>query len=124
VTPEVAHWMILSGRILMGAFYAMAGVHHFLTLDQMTELMAARNVPAPQAVLIAGSVFQSIAGLLLIAGIFQACAAIGLILFTLIAGMVLLNFWHLKGDLRHNAITQWRCNLGLIGGLLALCAAP
>ena len=108
----------------MGSFYVMAGVHHFLILDRMTKLMAAQNVPAPQTVLIAGSLFQSIAGLLLIAGVLQAWAAIALILFTLIAGVMLLNFWHLEGDLRRSAITQWRCNLGLIGGLLALGAAP
>ena len=124
MTPEMAHWMIVTGRILMGGFYIVAGVHHFLILDRMTKLIAAQNVPAPKAVLIAGSLFQSGAGLLLIAGVFQVWPAIGLIIFTLTASVMLLNFWNLEGELRRNAITQWRCNLALIGGLLALGAAP
>jgi putative oxidoreductase len=116
--------MIVIGRVLMGGFYVVAGAHHFLTLDPMTKLIAAQNVPAPKAILIFGSLFQSVAGLLLIAGLFQLCAAIGLIVFTLTASLMLLRFWRLDGELRRNAMTQWRCNLALIGGLLALAAEP
>lgn len=104
----------------MGGFYLAAGVHHFIILDPMTKLMAAQQMPAPKAVLIAGSLFQSLAGLLLIAGVFQMWAAVGLIVFTLIASVMLLNFWHLDGDQRRTAFTQWQCNFALIGGLLAL----
>jgi hypothetical protein len=35
---------------------------------------------------------------------------------------MLLNFWDQHGDQRRNAITQWQCNLALIGGLLTQAA--
>jgi putative oxidoreductase len=120
VTPELAHWTIVAGRILMGSFYVFAGVHHFFLLDQLTGLIGARNIPAPRFVLIFGSFFQSAAGILLVLGISQAWAAMGLIVFTLTASIILLNFWDQADDRRRDAVAQWRSNLGLIGGLLAL----
>jgi len=120
VTPELTHWMTVAGRILMGGFYVVAGVHHFCLLDQLTKLIGARNVPAPRFVLVAGSLLQLVAGILLMLGITQAWAAMALIVFTLTASVMLLNFWGQDGDQRRSAITQWQSNLALIGGLLAL----
>jgi putative oxidoreductase len=124
VTPEQAHWMIVAARILMGGFYVVAGMHHFYLLGQLSKLIGARGVPAPRFVLIAGSLFQSIAGVLLMLGISQMSAAIGLIIFTLAASVMLLIFWDQDGDPRSHSITQWRCNFALIGGLLALAVTP
>jgi len=106
----------------MGSFYVIAGVHHFFLLDQLTRLIGTRRIPAPRFVLICGSLFQSIAGILLVLGICHAWAAMGLIVFTLTAGIVLLNFWDQVDDQRRDAVAQWRSNLALIGGLLALAA--
>ena len=124
MTPELAHWMIVAGRVLMGGFYVIAGVDHFRALDQLTKLIAARNVPAPRLVLIAGSLAQMVAGLLLMVGEFQEFAALGLVIFTLVAGVMLLNFWDKNGDERRTAVSHWRSNLALIGGLLALAVTP
>jgi putative oxidoreductase len=87
-------------------------------------MIAAREVPAPRLVLVVGSLLQIVAGLLLMVGTFPIVAAIALIGFTLVASTMLLNFWAMNGDERRNAITQWQCNLALIGGLLALAVAP
>jgi putative oxidoreductase len=53
-------------------------------------------------------------------GITQAWAAMALIVFTLTASVMLLNFLGQAGDQRRSAITQWQSKLALIGGLLAL----
>jgi hypothetical protein len=55
--------------------------------------------------LLAGSLLQILAGRLLMLGIWP---------------LMLLNFWHQTGDQPRNSITQWQCNLALIGGLLSL----
>ena len=124
MTPELAHWTIVAGRVLMGGFYLHAGVEHFRTLDQLTKLIASRNVPAPRLVLLAGSLLQAVAGLLLMVGQFQTLAALGLAIFTLAAGVLLLNFWDKNGDERRTAVSHWQSNLALIGGLLTLAAVP
>ena len=124
MTPDVARWMIVAGRIPMGGFYVIAGVHHFYLLDRLTATISARNIQAPKFVLIAGSLLQVVAGLMLMVGLFPAFAAMALIIFTLAASALLLDFWAMNGDERRNAITQWQCNLALIGGLLAFAVAP
>lgn len=123
MTPDVTHSMIVAGRILMGGFYVIAGVHHFYLVDPLTKMIAARGVPAPGFVLTLGSLLQLVAGLLLVVGIFPTLAAMALIVFTLVASAMLLNFWTMEGDERRHAFTQWQCNLALIGGLLTAAVA-
>jgi putative oxidoreductase len=120
VTSGFAHWMIMAGRTLMGGFYVVAGVHHFFLLNQLTQMINALNIPAPKFVLVTGSLFQTVTGLLLVFGVWQLWAATGLIVFTLTASVMLLNFWNQTDVQRRNSITQWKCNLALIGGLLSL----
>ena len=72
--------------------------------------------------LLVGSAFQFVAGLLLILGLFVAPAALGLVLFTFAASAMLLNFWDLEGPAREAAINVWQSNLAIVGGLLIAAA--
>jgi putative oxidoreductase len=117
--PE-ALWIL--GRLLLGAYYAAAGVHHFSALAPLTQTIAARGVPAARAVLLAGSIFQTVAGVALMLGVYPAYAALGLVIFTILASMLFLNFWNMEGTARANAIGTWKTNLALIGGLLIAAA--
>jgi putative oxidoreductase len=112
----------LAGRILLGAPYLVGGIRHFFILPVLTQMIAARGVPAPRFVLVAGSTLQIVAGAALILGIHPAWAAVALIVFTLSASTMLLNFWSLEGAERVNAINAWWSNIGLIGGLLLVAA--
>ena len=49
---------------------------------------------------------------------------IAVVIFTLAAGVLLLNFWDKNGDERRTAVSHWQSNLALIGGLLTLAAVP
>ena len=73
-------------------------------------------------VLIAGSVFQTLAGLALVVGYRAFWAAIGLVAFTLIASAIFLDFWNHEGEARANAIKGWQSNLAIVGGLLVAAA--
>lgn len=50
-------------------------------------------------------------------------AAYGLIVFTIVATLVLVNFWRMSGERRAAAINIFLAHLGVLGGLL-LAAAP
>ncbi len=91
-------------------------------IPALTGAIAARGVPFPRLVLIAGSAFQFVCGVLLIAGLWVPAAAFGLIAFTLIASVMLLNFWDMEGKARHDTINVWLQNLAIIGGLLIAAA--
>jgi putative oxidoreductase len=112
-------WILLTlGRILLGGLFVFGGVHHFFILDPLTEAIRKRGVPMPRLVLLAGSIFQLVAGLLLMLGLFVTPAAFGLVAFTLVASVMMCNFWNMSGAQRDAMRNVWLSNLAIIGGLL------
>jgi putative oxidoreductase len=110
------------GRLLLGGLFVVGGIHHFFILPGITSALVARGVPMARVALIAASVFQILAGLLLMFGLWVAPAAIGLVVFTVVASFLMLNFWDLEGPARDAARTGWQTNLAIIGGLLIAAA--
>lgn len=117
---QAIFWFI--GRLLLGGLFVVGGIHHFFQLPGITQALVARGVPAAKLVLLFGSVFQILAGLALIFGIYPGWAALGLVVFTLAASVLLVNFWSMEGQARAKAITTWQSNLAIIGGLLVAAA--
>ena len=114
-------WIL--GRFLLGGLYVAGGIKHFFIMDSVLDMMKARGVPFPKLVLIAGSIFQFICGLLFMLGISMPLAAAGLIIFTVAASVMLLNFWDLDpGAAREGFMNAFLTNLALVGGLLIAAA--
>ena len=118
MTAEFADWTIVLGRFVLGAFFAYGGFTHFLALDPITQAMADRGVPWPRLVLIAGSLFQIVFGLLLAFGIAVPVSAIALIAFTVVASLMLVDFWNKQEPARMALRNVFLSNLAIIGGLL------
>lgn len=113
----------IMGRLLLGGLYVAGGIRHFFIMPDLTEMIRARGVPFPKFVLIAGSVFQFVCGLQFMLGISVPFAAGGLIIFTVVASIMLLNFWSMEpGPEREGAMNAFLCNIALIGGLLIAAA--
>lgn len=119
---DLPHIILLLSRLLLGGLFVFAGIRHMFLIPVLTQMIAARGVPLPRAVLLAGSAFQFIAGLLVIFGLFLPIAAFGLVLFTLAASVMLLNFWDMEGQPRQNTINVWLSNMAIIGGLMITAA--
>jgi putative oxidoreductase len=109
-------WIV--ARVLTGVLFVRGGIEHFSILPGLTQAVAARHIPAPRFVVVLGSVFQIVAGVAFMLGFYTQWAALGLILFTVVASLMLLNFWSMEGPARENAIRTWYANLAIIGGLL------
>ncbi|MDR9761357.1 DoxX family protein [Rhizobium redzepovicii] len=116
--------MIVLGRLLLGGLYVAGGIHHFFVIVPLTDAIEARGIPFAKWVLLSGSMFQILAGTQLMLGFFVTAAAFGLILFTLAATIMLLNFWDMQGTARESAINTWKTNMAIIGGLLIAAAGP
>jgi putative oxidoreductase len=114
---SLAATLLVAGRVLVGALFVVGGVRHFFMLPAMTGLMASRGVPLPRLSIVAGSVFQLVAGAALAAGVLVPWAAAGLALFTVAASAIAMNFWGLQGEARANAVNGWLTNVAVIGGL-------
>ncbi|MBB4292944.1 putative oxidoreductase [Rhizobium leguminosarum] len=117
-----AFMMLVLGRLLLGGLYVAGGIHHFFVIVPLTDAIEARGIPFAKWVLLFGSIFQIVAGTLLILGLFVTAAAFGLIVFTLTAMIMLLNFWDMQGTARESAINSWKTNMAIIGGLLIAAA--
>jgi putative oxidoreductase len=114
--------LVILGRILLGGLFVIAGVRHFFLLDALTPVMANRGVPLAKWALVAGSLFQIVAGAMLMAGIAVTYAAIGLVAFTLAASFLFLNYWDMQGAERENAKSFLLSNMAILGGLLMAAA--
>ena len=113
-----ADLIVLAGRILLGGMFVVAGLRHLTIVPVLSAAVAARGVPFPRAVLLAGTAFQIGAGLALVLGVFTSWAALGLILFTIVASVLLVNFWDKEGEERIALTNAFQTNIGLIGGLM------
>ena len=102
--------------------FVVAGLRHLLIVPVLTVAVAARGVPFPRAALLAGTGFQIAAGLALVLGFFVTWASLGLILFTIVASGLLVNFWDKEGEERIALTNAFQTNIGLIGGLLLAAA--
>lgn len=122
MTGVVEIWLLIIGRILLGGLFVTAGLQHFFDFDLLTRQLAARGIPVPQLVLVIGTAFQILAGLGLMFGFYVLFSSLGLVAFTLVASVMLLNFWDLKGEPRKTARQIWQTNIAIIGGLLISAA--
>jgi putative oxidoreductase len=122
MSNDIAVVAVALGRVLLGGLFVIGGIPHFFALDHLTQLLKGRGVPAPRLSLIAASVFQIIAGALLIFGQLVQLAALGLVAFTLVSSVLLVNFWSLTGQARESMRNAFMANLAIVGGLLITAA--
>jgi putative oxidoreductase len=116
---------VFVGRLLLGGAFIFAGIRNILNAPLVTQLMSARGVPQARLMLWLGITLQIAAGTLLIAGMWTALAAAGLILFLLVATPMFHNFWDHQGPERAARINGVVGNVALIGGfLVVLAGAP
>jgi putative oxidoreductase len=122
MSNDMAVVAVALGRVLLGGLFVIGGVPHFFSLDFLTDVLRKRGLPAPRLCLIVGTVFQIVAGVLLIFGQFVQFAALGLVVFTLVSSVLMVNFWSLTGEAREKMKNIFMSNLAIIGGLLIAAA--
>ncbi|ESX89882.1 MULTISPECIES: DoxX family protein [unclassified Mesorhizobium] len=114
--------LLLLGRLLLGGAFVFAGLRNVQNDAFLTGLIAARGVPQARLALWAGIVLQTIAGALLMAGLWTATACAVLLLFLIVATPMFHNFWDHQGPDRASRINGFVGNVALAGGFLTLIA--
>lgn len=123
MTAGFAEPLLFAARFLIGALFIVGGLRHFPLLDAITPALAARKIPFPRFVLIFGSVYEIVFGVALALGLFVTLSAFALILFTVVASLMLVNFWDNAEPERSMLFGVFMSNIAIIGGLLAVVAA-
>lgn len=122
MSAELSAIVLVLGRILLGGLFVFGGIQHYFTAPMIVQMMTARGVPFPRLTLAAGSVFQAVFGLMLMAGILVSLSAFALVLFTAAASWMFLNFWAMSGPEREAAKHGLLSNAAIVGGLLIAAA--
>jgi putative oxidoreductase len=119
---ELPEFLLVTGRVLLGGLFVAGSLRHVFVFPMILQKMKARGVVAAPFLLVAGSLFQTVAGACLMAGILMFPAALGLAAFTVAASLMLLDFWNKVGPEREATINAALCNVAVIGGLFIAAA--
>ena len=114
--------VLFLGRLLLGGAFVFAGLRNIQNAAFLTGLMAARGVPQARLALWAGIALQTVAGLVMMAGLWTAIACAVLVLFLIVATPMFHNFWDHQGPDRASRINGFVGNVALGGGFLTLIA--
>jgi putative oxidoreductase len=123
LSPEQAQWAEMLARILLGSLFVIGGLHHLPIFGALSGQLAQRGVPLPRLALGLSTAWQIVLGVLLMVGLWVPWAALGLIVFTVVASLLLLNFWSMQGHARAEAQNQFLTNVAVVGGLLYAAVA-
>ncbi len=115
--------LLIVARMLMGALFIVGGLRHFWLLDPISAAMRARGVPMARTVLITGSVYEVAFGVLLALSVTVSLAALALVVFTILATVMMVNFWDKPEPERGALFGIFMSNLAIVGGLLGLAAS-
>lgn len=118
MSPFIQHL----GFILLGGVFVWAGLEHFLRFRFVTRQLGEMGFPAPVALLAAGSLVETVAGMCLILGFYRPYAAAALIVFTIAASAMALNFWRYSGPQRQGLRSAFIINFAVVGGLVLAMA--
>ena len=109
---------LLAARILIAALLIIAAFNKFQAFAGIVAYFGKLGLPVPAITLPVVLVFETLAGLALIAGFQTRIAALAAGLFIIAAGLIAHNNF---GDV--NQLNHFLKNVGLLGGCLALFVA-
>jgi putative oxidoreductase len=118
---EIMDIVVLTGRILFGAFFIVSGINHFQNLVIMSGYAQSTNVPFARLAVIVTGVMLVVGGASVLLGIVPIVGLTVLILFLLSTLITVHDFWNMK-DPQQRAAEQVNLlkNVALIGASLAL----
>ena len=112
----------MTARVLTGGAFLILGIRNIGNHAMLAELMRTRGVPLPALSATAGIAMQIGFGGLMITGIAQVVAALGLAVFAITATAIAHWPFDKEGAERQENITACLGNAIMLGGLLAQAA--
>lgn len=111
-------------RDLIGFYFIFFGVWNIYHWYSIMETMSEKGIPHPYLVLPFGILWQTVAGIMIMGGLFVKLAAFSLIPFTLISIFLFHPFWQFRGEHRILHFTIFWINLTVTIGALILLMSP
>jgi uncharacterized membrane protein YphA (DoxX/SURF4 family) len=113
----------LIGRMIFGGFFLYNGINHFKNHKMMAQYTASKNVPAPDAAVLATGAVLTLGGASILLGIKPKIGAVAVIGFLAGVSPIMHDFWKVEDPQQRNTqMVNFAKNMALLGGALALSA--
>lgn len=115
----------LIGRIILGAYWLMAGLSHFKDLDSMSEYAKAKGTPFPKLAVAGTGVILLVGGLSMLLGVHTKAGITLLVIFLITVSFQIHSYWKLDdAQMRQADMINFMKNMALVGALLMLLLLP
>jgi putative oxidoreductase len=120
---DASEGALIAARTLTGAAFLLVGLRNVENHASIKELIASKKAPFPGAVAAVGIGMQIVFGGLMATAYYPAVAALGLLVFVVLATLLAHDFWAKEGEARKADESAFLVNVAIAGGLLALASA-
>ncbi len=109
------------GRFVFGGFFLYNGINHFLERKQMAQYVDSKDVPMPEAAVMASGVALALGGASLVLGVKPKLGAALVAGFLVGVSPIMHDFWRVEDpEKRQSEMINFSKNMALLGGSLAL----
>jgi putative oxidoreductase len=111
----------LLGRVIFGGFFLYNGINHLKDYKQMAQYAKAKNVPMPEAAVLATGVALTAGGASILLGAKPRLGALSILGFLATVSPIMHDFWNQKDpNQKQNEMIHFMKNMALLGGTLGL----
>jgi putative oxidoreductase len=115
--------LLLVARIVLVVIYLMSGASKVMDLSGTAAMIASKGLPAPMVLAAIAAAAEILGGLAIVVGFQTRFAAIGLLIYTLVAAYFFHDFWTMPESAeRMNTMIHAMKNLSMAGAFLMLAA--
>lgn len=119
MTQSPVAWAAPLGRVLMSLIFLASAANKLQSWQGTIEAMAAKGIPAPDALLSVAVGLELVGAAMLVLGLYARWGAVVLLLFLVPVTIVMHNFWTLpEGQQRMAEMAHFMKNVTIAGGLL------
>ncbi len=113
--------LFLIGRILLGGFFLVSGINHFMNLGMMAGYAKMKGTPAPELAVGGTGAMLAVGGLSVLLGFYPVIGVWILVVFLLGVTFTIHSFWTIKDAQAKMADrVNFMKNLAILGALLML----
>jgi len=120
-TSPAADAALLIGRIVLIVMFVFSGVGKFMDIAGTAGYIASKGLPMPSVLAAAAGLAEVAGGLMIAIGWQTRIAALGLLVYTVLAAYFFHDFWHLpEGGERMSNMIHFLKNMSIAGAFLML----
>jgi putative oxidoreductase len=106
------------GRVLFGSYFVYSGINHFLHEKELAKYARAKNIPYPDAAVIASGIALVAGGASIALGLKPKFGAASIVGFLTAVTPTMHDFWNGNKNERQNNMVHFGKNLALLSGAL------